>query len=59
MGYSPKQRFKFKVKSEFVEGDIVVSADSSDEAWKIIKKLGFVVVSMQEHNIISKPPSFR
>lgn len=59
MGYSPKQKFKFKVKSDVVEGDIVVSVDSSDEAWKIVKKLGLVVVSMQEYNTVSKPPVFR
>ena len=59
MGYSPKQKFKFKVNSEVVEGDIVVSADISDEAWKIVKKLGLIVVSMQEHNTVSKPPIFR
>lgn len=58
MGYQPKQKFKFKVKSEAVEGDIVVSADSSDKALKIVKKLGLVVVSMQEHNTVSKPPRF-
>ena len=59
MGYQPKQKFKFKVKSDVVEGDIAVSADSSDEAWKIVKKLGLVVVPMQEHDIVSKPPVFR
>lgn len=59
MGYSPKQKFKFKVKSDVVEGDIVVSANSSDEAWNIVKKLGLVVVSMQEHTTVSKPPNFR
>ena len=46
MGYQPTKRMIIDVYTDNIEGKLRVSANTEDEALKIVQKMGFKVRSM-------------
>ena len=46
MRYSPKKKMIINVYTDNMEGQLRVTADTEDEALKIVQKKGFKVISM-------------